>query len=338
MATIKEIAELAGVSRGTVDRVLNNRGSVNANTAQRVREIAQKLNYRPNKAGLILAAQKKNIKIGIILFNETIPFFQEVYEGVHAKEQELAGYNCSLLFRQVASDESSQFNAMEELLKEGINGLVIAPYNSLYVAAEIDRLTDLGIPVITVNTDILSKRIAYVGSNYLQSGQTAAGLVGRMTFGDRFVGIVSGFSNILCHTERISGFSQTLAENHPDIQIVQTVENHDNDDESYQQVSKLLADHPEINVLYFTAGGVYGGCQAVLDSGRASSMKIFVHDSVPTTVELIKQNVITATICQQPYQQGYLPLDLLSRYLIEGIAPEKELNYLNTEIKIKENL
>ena len=67
MATIKQIAELAGVSRGTVDRVLNNRGSVNANTAARVREIAEKLNYKPNKAGLMLAAQKKNLKIGVIL-------------------------------------------------------------------------------------------------------------------------------------------------------------------------------------------------------------------------------------------------------------------------------
>lgn len=338
MATIKEIAALAGVSRGTVDRVLNNRGSVNEKTAQRVRDIAQQLNYRPNKAGLMLAAQKKNIKIGVILFNDSIPFFQEVYEGVYAKEKELAGYNCNLLIRQVPSEESAQFDAMEELLKAGINGLVIAPYNSLYIAAEIDRLTDLGIPVITVNTDILSKRIAYVGSNYLQSGQTAAGLVGRMTFGDRYVGIVNGFSHILCHSERVSGFTKTLTGNYPDIRIMETVENHDNDDESYQQVSRLLNDHPEMNVLYFAAGGIYGGCQAVLDSGRAASMKIFVHDSVPTTVELIKQNVITATLCQQPFQQGYLPLDLLSRYLIEGIAPEKELNYLNTEIKIKENL
>ena len=48
MATIKQIAELAGVSRGTVDRVLNNRGSVNANTAARVREIAEKLNSNVN--------------------------------------------------------------------------------------------------------------------------------------------------------------------------------------------------------------------------------------------------------------------------------------------------
>lgn len=74
MATIKQIAEMAGVSRGTVDRVLNNRGSVNANTAARVREIAEKLNYKPNKAGLMLAAQKKNLKIGVIYFPIPILF------------------------------------------------------------------------------------------------------------------------------------------------------------------------------------------------------------------------------------------------------------------------
>ena len=76
MATIKQIAEMAGVSRGTVDRVLNNRGSVNANTAARVREIAEKLNYKPNKAGLMLAAQKKNLKS--VLFYFPIPILFSV--------------------------------------------------------------------------------------------------------------------------------------------------------------------------------------------------------------------------------------------------------------------
>ena len=184
MATIKQIAELAGVSRGTVDRVLNNRGSVNANTAARVREIAEKLNYKPNKAGLMLAAQKKNLKIGVILFPDSNPFFSEVLEGVNAKAKELSAYNFTVLIRQVPFDETEQFNTMEALLAEGINGLVIAPFNSLYIAAEIDRLTEMNIPVITVNTDILSRRIAYVGSNYRLSGQTAAGLVSLMTFGE----------------------------------------------------------------------------------------------------------------------------------------------------------
>ena len=51
MATMKEIADLSGVSRGTVDRVLNGRGSVRPETAKRVMEIAEQLNYQPNKAG-----------------------------------------------------------------------------------------------------------------------------------------------------------------------------------------------------------------------------------------------------------------------------------------------
>ena len=249
MPTIKEIAELAGVSRGTVDRVLNNRGSVNAQTAQRVREIAEKLHYQPNKAGLMLAAQKKNIKIGVLLFSESNPFFKEVLEGVAAKEQELVGYNCTLLIRQTAFEEKAQFAAMEELLAEGIHGLVISPYNSLFIAAEIDRLQDMGIAVITVNTDIVSKRMAYVGSNYYLSGQTAAGLMGQMTFGDIKVGIVTGSNHILCHSDRILGFTEMIKERYPRLQIVDTVENDDDDVESFEKVSRMLNDHPEIQAL-----------------------------------------------------------------------------------------
>ena len=338
MPTIKEIAELAGVSRGTVDRVLNNRGSVNAQTAQRVREIAEKLHYQPNKAGLMLAAQKKNIKIGVLLFSESNPFFKEVLEGVAAKEQELVGYNCTLLIRQTAFEEKAQFAAMEELLAEGIHGLVISPYNSLFIAAEIDRLQDMGIAVITVNTDIVSKRMAYVGSNYYLSGQTAAGLMGQMTFGDIKVGIVTGSNHILCHSDRILGFTEMIKERYPRLQIVDTVENDDDDVESFEKVSRMLNDHPAIQALYFAAGGVYGGCQAVQSLGRTKDMRIFTYDSVSTTIELIKNGIITATICQQPYKQGYLPVDLLSRYLLEGIAPEQELNYVDIDIRIRENL
>lgn len=338
MPTIKEIAEMAGVSRGTVDRVLNNRGSVNAQTAQRVREIAEQLNYKPNRAGLMLAAQKKNIRIGVILFSESNPFFHEVLQGVAAKEQELAGYNCSILVRQVPFEEKAQFTAMEELLSDGIHGLVISPCNSLFIAAEIDRFHYMGIPVVTVNTDIFSRRIAYVGSNYRAAGNTAAGLMGLMTFGDVHVGIVSGSRHVLCHTERIAGFSETAAARFPQMHIAATTENHDDDVESFEKVSAMLAEHPEINALYFAAAGVYGGCQAVQSLNRTDSTLIIANDSVPATEELIRSGVIAATICQQPYRQGYLPVELLSRYLLEGIPPEQEYNYVDTDIRILENL
>ena len=57
--TIKKIAEVSGVSRGTVDRVLNNRGKVSPKTEQKVRECAKKLGYKPNLAGKALEEKKK---------------------------------------------------------------------------------------------------------------------------------------------------------------------------------------------------------------------------------------------------------------------------------------
>ena len=64
MATIKEIAALAGVSRGTVDRVLNNRGAVNPETAEKIRKIAKELDYKPNRAGLRSGSAEKAAEAG----------------------------------------------------------------------------------------------------------------------------------------------------------------------------------------------------------------------------------------------------------------------------------
>ena len=114
MATIKEIAALAGVSRGTVDRVLNNRGSVNPDTAKRIQEIADSLDYKPNRAGLVLAAHKKHLKLGVILFSPDNPFFQDVLQGVRDKAAELSGYNCTVIIRQVPFGVEEQLKALDE--------------------------------------------------------------------------------------------------------------------------------------------------------------------------------------------------------------------------------
>ena len=74
MATIKEIAELAGVSRGTVDRVLNKRGAVNPKTEAKILEIAKALDYKPNRAGIVLAAQKKKLNSVSSCLVSAIPF------------------------------------------------------------------------------------------------------------------------------------------------------------------------------------------------------------------------------------------------------------------------
>lgn len=336
MTTIKEIADLAGVSRGTVDRVLNNRGSVNPKTAEKIMDIVRVTDYRPNKAGTILAAQKKKYKIGVILFSENNPFFDEVMEGVLAKNLELQDYGITTLTRRVDFDVDAQLSAIDDLVGEGIHGLMLAPYNHMKIQEKIDELVEHEIPVVTVNTDIAgSRRLAYVGSDHFAEGRTAAGLLSLMTSGNVELGIITGSSNVLCHTERIEGLRQMLEERYPQIQIAEILENHDDEFESYALTKHLLTHYPNLKALFFTAAGVYGGCRALLESGQHP--KVITFDEVPTTLEMLKKGVISATISQQPYRQGSKALHILFEYLTSGILPEKEPDFVELSIKIREN-
>ena len=228
------------------------------------------------------------------------PFFDDVIAGFKEKEEELSGYNCTVLIRRISAfGVENQLEAIDSLVKEEINGLAISPQNDPSIAKKINELYDMGIPTVTFNTDIGgSKRIAYVGSNYYQCGQTAAGLIHLMTSGDVNIGIVSGYSNLLCHTERIAGFKSCL-EQYTNLRVVDFFENSDDDFISYDKTLKMLENHPEINAIFFAAGGTYGGCKAVIASNRQDNIKIVTFDKIETTVEMMKKDVISATICQQ---------------------------------------
>ncbi|MCR5282881.1 MAG: LacI family DNA-binding transcriptional regulator [Lachnospiraceae bacterium] len=341
MPTIKEIAELAGVSRGTVDRVLNNRGSVNEQTAKKILAIAKRLDYKPNRAGLVLAAQKKNLHLGVILFGEGNPFFDDVVSGIREKEAELASYNCQILLRWTKVDTKEQIRVIDELLAEGVNGIAISPTNDRRLAQKIDKLVADGIPVVTLNTDIEGcLRLAFVGSNYYQTGATAAGLM-RLAAGKGDtpinVGIISGSDEILCHTERIAGFKHSVREDDR-FSIIKTITNDEDDTLSYERTKSMLTEHPEINALFFAASGIGGGCRAAEDTGRSKDLTIITYDAVPDTVRLLKEGVISATICQQPKLQGQLPLEILFAYLAAGEEPKQEFFHTTVDIRIRENL
>ncbi|MBP9995849.1 MAG: substrate-binding domain-containing protein [Lachnospiraceae bacterium] len=338
MATIKEIATKAGVSRGTVDRVLNNRDGVNEETARRVRAIIKELDYKPNKAGIALAAQKKKYLIGIIIFSRMNPFFDEVTKGFEQKAEELAFYGCEIVIKRVAYHPDAQLSAIKVCLSEGIQGLIITPYNDPAVRAQLIDLSQSGIPVITVNSDADNiKRLTYVGSDYLSSGKAAGALMQKMTSGTVNVGVIMGDSNILCHSQRYTGFLQQL-EHDDRFNIIECHENYDDDNKSHKIVTDMLTAHPQINALFFTAAGVYGGCIALKEAGLGDKMCVITYDDVPTTIDMLKEGIITATICQGPRWQGRKSLELMWEYLTGNITQMDDCYYSELNIKIRETI
>lgn len=337
--TIKELANMAGVSRGTIDRVLNKRGGVNKNTEARIWQLVEETGYQTNDVARALSVQKRKTRIGVILNGDGNVFFNDVINGVTMQAKHLQSFGCEVMIQTIKATPENQLASIDKLVKQSIGGLIISPCNDIAVTNRINELIcEKGIPVITVNTDIQdSGRLCYVGSDFFRSGQTAAGLLGLITGGRGNIGIISGYENILCHSERIRGFEECISRKYPAINIVQILENNDDELESYIQTGKMLQEHPEINAIFFAAGGVYGGCRAILEQ-RRRDIQAICFDLPEKTKEMMQEGIIRAAICQEPITQGMKSVELMYQYLSHRVLPEKEYYYLDLNIKIAENV
>ena len=336
--TIKEIAQKSGVSRGTVDRVLNHRGNVSAQTERLVTQVATEMGYRPNIAGKALAARKKNFTIGVILCSEGNEFFDDVLDGINRAGSESADYGVSVLIRTTKGYEVEQQLKIIEELRPQIHFLIINAINDERIVRIINKLYEDNIMVITINTDVKnSKRICHVGSNYTKSGETAGGMMGLITGGKGKVGIASGSRKILGHSERVMGFTQACKNRYSEIEIVDVIETEDDNRVAYENTKSLLKKHPEIEAIYIVAAGFSGVCKAIKDSDRMD-VKVIACDCTQTMSSLIRNGMVQATICQQPYTQGYKSLHLAVQYLVNGISPYKDMYAVKNEIRILENM
>src|SRR5512145_2671266 len=121
-ANIKQIAQIAGVSRGTVDRALNDRPGVNKEVDGRIKEIAHALNYKPNKVAKAFATRNRGRKLGVVINSEGNPFFDEVLQGIYTAAAEVADFGTQVIVKRAKGyDVSRQVELIEELASENIS-------------------------------------------------------------------------------------------------------------------------------------------------------------------------------------------------------------------------
>lgn len=332
--TIKEIAAMCGVSRGTVDRVLNHRGRVKPETEQAVRAALEQAGYTKNIAGRALTVRRLAPRIGVVLCCLGNPFFDEVLKGISQAEEELQDWGVRVELRLLRGyDAAAQLQAMEEL--KDCAALILQPINADSVRAKIAALADAGVPVITINADLAgSRRAVYVGADYYRGGLTAGGMVNLCCDTGARLGIVAGSRAILDHGERLQGFLSAL---HPQHQTLECFDGEDDPARIYAGVEAMLRRHEEINALFVAAAGCASACQAVLDAGKAGQVKVFGFDLVPENAAMMRRGVIQALICQQPRRQGHDALRAAWQLLLnEGASQEKIL--METSICILQNM
>ncbi len=337
--TISRIAELAGVSRATVDRVLKKRGGVNTQTAERIQNIIYKYDYKPNLIGKALVHSNKAINIGVILNDVGNRFFDEVKLGMRSALCDYSDFGLKMHLQELKGyDVDEQLNAIDKVLEEGMHALIITPIDDIKIARKIDILVANDIKVIAVNSDLTnSNRLAYVGCDYYKSGLIAGGLIELLTSEKAKVGILTGSFKVLGHKLRVRGIQDTITKlEHKGIEIAQIIECDDDNEKSYQATKTMLENDSLMDFIYITAGGVSGVCRAISNL-KMNHIKVATFDDTEEIRILINNGQILATICQQPYEQGYKAIKLVYRTCI---AEEQvmDINHTELTIKIKESI
>ncbi|WP_294160656.1 substrate-binding domain-containing protein [uncultured Selenomonas sp.] len=338
MVTIKQIADMCGVSRGTVDRVLNNRGNVKPEKRKRVLEVMRELNYQPNPAGKALAARKHKPVVGVLLPSEGIVFFDDVLETMHRMAKRYEEYGLRFVWRTLRGYHADEQCAAIEELRHEVNALIVNPMSEPAVIQKIDECVADGIFVITINNDVeLSHRQLYVGSDYYEGGQTAGALLQMIGPKDLRVGVLLGSKTMLGHRQRLDGFCDILRKD-PHFQLRAVAENEDDERISYEKTKEMLTRHADINALFVVSAGAAGAGRAVKELGRAGELTLIVFDTIPTTVTLMKEGVIQAALYQHPHQQAAKAIRAAFEYLVNGVRPEKQQDIVQNEIRILQNV
>ena len=333
--TIRQVAEAANVSRGTVDRALNHRPGVNAQVAERILRIADELGYKPNMAARTLANKKYVKTIGVLLCSEGNPFFRDVIQGVHDTLEELENFGIRGIVRNIKGfNEKIQLEVIDELRQKQISGLVITPVNTPLIAKKIEELEAEGIPVVTINTDVSEvKHLAYVGCDYIKSGRVAGGLLGISSQGkEEHVAVLIGFKEVMAQAQRLSGIEQVLEQDYKNILIDDVLENEDDDQKSYELICELLERNQNLSAICFASAGLSGGIKAIKESEYVRNIRVITYDLTDVVRENLKSGMVMASVCQEPYRQGADGVNILAQYLLYGTQPEHTA--VNTDITI----
>lgn len=272
---IKEIALQAGLSTATVDRVINNRSHVSPQTRRRVAGALAELEGQE----LQLAARGRRMFIDFVI-EAPSRFSREIRQAAQDVLPSISAAVCRPRFsmQEIMSEEEMVAN-LARIAKRGSQGVCIKARDLPSIRTAINQLTDAGIPVVTLVTDIsASQRAAYVGLDNQSAGRTAAYLVAQTL--PKRAGIVlttKSQDSFLGEEEREKAFTQTLGQACPNLIIVDASGGSGVPGETARAIEGVLNDLQGLVAVY----SMGGGNRAILDvlkENRLTAQVYIAHD------------------------------------------------------------
>jgi LacI family transcriptional regulator len=337
-ARIKDIAEMAGVSHGTVDRVIHDRGEVSETTRQKIQQIIKELNYEPDLSARRLASRKTyRLAVCIPGARYESSFWQSPVIGIDKATTEISHLgvtNKKFLFDQF--DKESFRQTIDLIIEYEPDGVILAPV----FAEESTRLLEYcdrnQIPYVFINSNLEGmNNLCFIGQDDNQSGKVAGRLMKNCLSDEEEVLVVHPARSVDTHPHLINrqkGF-ESIFNSRNRISILNITSNRNST--INQTLKDYIKNHP-------TTGGIFVSNSKAFKIARfleENNLNLYLigYDLTEENLLHLENGTIDYLISQKPFDQGYLSVRTLFNSLVLNKSVEKEYK-LPIEIIIKENV
>lgn len=318
---IKDIAERAGVSIGTVDRVLHDRGEVAVDTKERVLAIAKQFHYQPNIVARALTSKRQyNIVALLPKGNDDNQFWNEHHAGIEKAIRELKPFRVEIYFYFFELHNGDDFKEKAtRVLKFNPDGVIFAPIlkkESINFCTELDNIK---IPYIFIDTYIEEANcVTFIGEDAFQGGRVAASLIDHGISPVKDILIVNiskdientqhlnrrnqGFMSFFLDSGKNKGMKITVEIPSSEMEIVTT------------RMDNILKSNPNIGAILVSSSKTHV-IGRYLEQKNIKGMILVGYETTLKNLEFLKKGFINFLVGQKPMEQSGLAVKRMFEYL-----------------------
>lgn len=313
--TLKELAAQVGCSPSTLDRVLNNRGSVNAGTRARIMESVNELGFQINSTGKALAMQNK-MKFGIIisadLSSKVNSLFPRIYEGMRYGVEALTQTGAEFYFRDLQSGTAAeQVEAIQSLIEAGALAIAISfEDDDPELHEAVERGIEKGIKFIPYYNACADRAIEHkflfdMGIDHQREGRVAAELMSRFLGGKGKIALFSGLMRNGVHQNRIDAVYDELKKNHPGVVVVDVIRNAHPLERITGRLEEVLSGCPDLAGVIASCGNNWAIGDMLEQRGLCGRVVSIMFDKTLMVEQQLKAGVVDCVIGQDLKKLGY---------------------------------
>lgn len=276
-------------------------------------------------------------RIAVIPKGTTHIFWESIRRGAERAGAE-AGAKIFWNGPEREGNREMQIQIVEDFITQKVSGIVLAPIDDKALVPSVEKIFDANIPCIVIDSGIdTDKYISFIATDNYKGGVLAAERMGKILKGKGKIVVVKYAPGSASTTKRENGFINTIKENFPEIEIVDTKYGMDTVETSLQATEDLLTKNAELDGLFACNESTsVGALRALQSQGHAGKMKMVGFDAGGLLIEGLKTGDVDSLVVQNPYKMGYEGV----KALIDTLDGKKVPRRVDTGVVLvtKENL